>query len=115
MPSKLLLAGESVAAGVNADGLEDLGILAQTLPLEPGFGELTPVFITRPVIEQPAPARVLPGRRADEHALHRQIRRPFGQFLSGEGHASQFNRPDWEPQCTACVLRGTLRGGVMQA
>ena len=43
-----------------ADRLEDFGVFAKTVPLEPGFGELTPVFSAGAVVEHPAPAGVFP-------------------------------------------------------
>ena len=69
---QILLAGEGVVGGIDADGLEDLGVFGEAVPLEPGFGELAPVFVAGAVVEHPAPAGVFPRRRADVNALHRQ-------------------------------------------
>src|ERR1017187_1355995 len=43
---QILLAGEAVIGGIDADRLEDLGVFSEAVPLEPGFGELAPVFVT---------------------------------------------------------------------
>ena len=57
---KVLAAGEGVICGIDADGFEDLGVLAQALALEPGLGELAPVLIAGGIVEHPAPAWILP-------------------------------------------------------
>ena len=69
---EILLAGKGVVGGVDADGLEDLGVFSEAVTLEPGFGELAPVFVAGAVVEHPAPAGVFPRRRANVNALHRQ-------------------------------------------
>ena len=69
---QVLLAGEGVVGGIDADGLEDLGVFRQAVTLEPGFGELAPVFVAGAVVEHPAPAGVFPRRCADVNALHGQ-------------------------------------------
>jgi hypothetical protein len=46
--------------GIDADGLEDLGIFSKAAPLEPRLGKLSPVFVSSAVVDHSAPAGVFP-------------------------------------------------------
>ncbi len=61
-----------VVGGIDANALEDFGVLGEALLLKTGFGELSPVGVARLVVEHAAPTRVLPRGRADKHAPLRQ-------------------------------------------
>ena len=52
--------GEGIISGIDADRLENLRVLGQAIPFEPGLGKLPAPLITCPAIEQAAPARVFP-------------------------------------------------------
>jgi hypothetical protein len=53
---EVLLAGKGVVGSIDADGLEDLGVFREAVPLEPSLGKLVPVFVAGAVVEHPAPA-----------------------------------------------------------
>src|SRR2546427_1675144 len=56
-----------VVGGIDANALEDFGVLGEALLLKTSFGELSPVGIARLVVEQAAPAPGLPRGRAAKH------------------------------------------------
>ena len=57
---QILLAGKGVVGGIDADGLEDLGVFRKRVPLESSLGKLAPVFVAGAVVDRSAPAGVLP-------------------------------------------------------
>ena len=57
---------ELVVSSIHADGFEDLGILNEAVPLESGFGELSPVVVALFVVNLSTPAFVFPTRCANE-------------------------------------------------
>ena len=100
-------AGGDVVGGIDADGLEDLGVFSEAVPLEPCFSELAPVLVAGAVVKRSAPAGVLPGGRADVNALDCQGGSLVGQLLPVEVHAGYLSR--WPRDCNP-VARASFAG-----
>lgn len=83
---QVFLRGKRVVSGIDADGLEDLGIFGEAIAVEAGLSELAAVFVTRGVIKRAAPARVFPRGSPDKNAFGSELRRLSFYFFSVELH-----------------------------
>src|ERR1035438_10439608 len=83
---KKFLAGERVICGIHTDRFENLGVFTKAIPLEPCFGDLAPILVTRGGVKLPKPALVFPTRRANEHPLGGEFRRLFFHLFAVERH-----------------------------
>src|SRR5262249_429052 len=71
---QVLLAGEGIIGGIDANRLEDFRIFAEAIPVETTFRKFPVPLVAYWVIQRAAPTRIFPRRRADKHALDREIR-----------------------------------------
>ena len=83
---------ETVVSRVHTNRLENFRVFGQAVLLEAGLREFPAPFVAGAFIKLPAPARILPGRRADEHARRAQRRGGVPQKFPVERHARRIRQ-----------------------